>query len=370
MGRMKEKAALAASPQRPDANASPLPPPRKSSRVPRCIEENPAGGLDKKMHRRQPSSCRTAAEMPSAERDASPPRVDYIELGPLDRATLKMAQQIALRGGQKSATLFEAGWQPACDAPARIARAVRGSHRQRSVEVCFSAPCRRCPKCLAIKARDWRGRIMAEVARAARRGLRSWVVALTFDPVHLAGIVTRVPAGTPPDRYSEVVNSLAWPHVSAWIKRLRVGAATLGGRDKRTWPPANFVYSAFCEFGSKTGRLHYHLVMHETAPGGLQKRQLEQTWRSFVHPRLIHWERGTAAYVTKYVSKALGPRVHASKGYGTPEPANRAAPPRAASLAVEPLDHSPNGDAESASFHLSEPLPGEPKASAVLPAKA
>ena len=66
-----------------------------------------------------------------------------------------------------------------------------------------------------------------------------------------------------------------------------------------------------------SGLPHYHLLVHEQAPGATEERVLRQEWSTlgFSKFRLVHDERG-ASYAAKYLAKSTAARVRASKDYG------------------------------------------------------
>jgi len=174
------------------------------------------------------------------------------------------------------------------------------------------APCRKCPKCLQFRQMKWRERIINEILLTHNRGRRSWFVTLTFSPVHLAGVLaeaTRLSGSSP--RETRHVDKAAYRHVQGYLDRLR----------KASKSP--FRYVAVFEQGEKTGRSHYHLVIHEGDKKPILKRTLDNLWHSHVHARLltVDEERSisqVASYVSTYATKTQGIRIRASVSYGSP----------------------------------------------------
>lgn len=219
--------------------------------------------------------------------------------------TNKLAIGIALKGGRVAPGQFFGNWTWYCDNPIELKRRVTARHKEAAragsrivklvpMDVAAMVPCRKCAKCLQYRQMKWRNRAITEVTRAKR----TWFVTLTFDPVHLAGIL--IEANGAGDK--EVEGS-AYRHVQRYIKRLR--------------KVHTFRYLAVYERGEKTGRSHYHLLLHELDKP-ITKRVIERQWRSNVHARLVSSDGscGSASYITKYATKSFDIRPRASTGYG------------------------------------------------------
>lgn len=162
-------------------------------------------------------------------------------------------------------------------------------------------PCRRCAKCLQFRQMKWRERALLEVEQSPR----TWFVTLTFSPVHLAGVLSEaalLKKGTEFER----TQVAAYRHVQRYFKRLRKSV--------------RFRYLAVYELGSKTGRSHYHLLIHEL-DRPMPKSLLERLWLSNVHARLIDKgpRSGAASYITKYTIKHHSVRMKSSSNYGKKE---------------------------------------------------
>lgn len=229
-----------------------------------------------------------------------------------DDGTQKLAAKIALKGGRGLGATFISEEKPHCDSPVRIERRIlysrEGKHLgklklsdiTKALEVSMWAPCRRCAKCLQFRQCQWRERAIWECDRTRSSGHRTWFITLTFSPIHLAGI--RLSAKGTGDREIEAA---AYPHVQRFFKRLR----KLGNQ---------FRYMAVYELGERTGRSHYHMLLHEQGPRPTLKAQLESQWRSNVHARLVDGGEAhrKASYVTKYTVKSFSIRPRASARYG------------------------------------------------------
>lgn len=205
----------------------------------------------------------------------------------------------ALKGGAVSR--YQAGfkWSPYCDNPQRM---FRGSERNWDMvsEVWIDGlPCRRCEKCLRFRALRWRDRMGLEMLRAKR----TWFGTITFAPEHLAGIIFESMGSKHADR-ERAIDDAAYRHLQRYFKRLRKG----GNR---------FRYFACFELGEKTGRPHYHVLIHELGPRPIFQKTLDEQWRSFTMFSLVRNSRASANYVSKYLTKSFSVRPRASQSYGS-----------------------------------------------------
>lgn len=220
------------------------------------------------------------------------------------RAARRTAASIAIGGGTKYHLVWSAPWVPHCDSPVRIERVERGYPGQRPVGYEMWVPCRRCQKCLQIKSFLWSDRAQLEIALSPR----TWMVTLTFAPHHLAGILIEARKLTDdwcdPRQKVKAIERAAYAHVARYFKRVR----------KRTG--LRFRYMATAEYGEESGRLHYHVLVHELE-GPLTQRVLDACWRSHTHVRLVRDGYRAARYVAKYLTKDAASRMRASLFYGT-----------------------------------------------------
>lgn len=133
----------------------------------------------------------------------------------------------------------------------------------------FLHPCGQCMVCRIQKRDEWAIRIILE----SQQHEQTLFVTLTYDS----------------DNYPED-QSLSKRELQLFVKRLR----------KNT--NEKFRYFACGEYGGKTGRAHYHLVLF----GLRDYRWIEKSWnKGFVDVKLF--EAGKhAAYVAKYTTKAIG----------------------------------------------------------------
>ena len=101
---------------------------------------------------------------------------------------------------------------------------------------------------------------------------RSWFVTLTFDPIHLAGVVMESQSRKETDQTARI-EAAAYSHCQGYFKRLRKA----GGKSR---------YVAVPEYGEEKGRLHYHLLIHEIEQHSVTYRLLDRKWRSFINASL------------------------------------------------------------------------------------
>lgn len=147
--------------------------------------------------------------------------------------------------------------------------------------------CGKCKTCLAHSAsvKRWvvKTRIVAEIGAAQR----TWFVTLTLR--------------------KNMSDQLGYRLVQRWLKRLR----------KASSDPIR--YACVAEHGSKTGRLHYHVVLH--GPISLTERTVRSKWRGGISQATLVGStdaRNVALYSSKVASyTAKGGRFRFSQGYGS-----------------------------------------------------
>jgi len=203
-------------------------------------------------------------------------------------------------------TLFRNDHKPYCDKPVKVWRYQRPGEGSISLEIEHWAPCRSCEKCLLFRQLQWAERMTQELQAAPR----SWFVTLTFSEIHLAGIISEAyqKYGKASAREIELA---AYAHVQKYLKRLR---KTCG----------KFRFCAVPEYGDESGRLHYHLLVHETGHGAVLHRHLDGQWRSHTQANLVKSAAACGRYVSKYLTKNFS-RIRSSQWYGQEKPS---VPPR------------------------------------------
>lgn len=131
-------------------------------------------------------------------------------------------------------------------------------------------PCGKCPACLSNKRNEWSFRLMEEVKRSTSAAF----ITLTYHPKFV------------PD------SGVSKRHVQLFLKRLR--------KNQKNGKKIRYYFVA--EYGSKTGRPHYHSILFN-AEGG--EEAIRKAWMlKDSEIGLIHYGKVTEAsirYVTKYV---------------------------------------------------------------------
>lgn len=188
-----------------------------------------------------------------------------------------------------------------------------GQRTPPGMELVLLTACRRCRVCLRKKSRLWFFRAKNEIADAPR----TWFGTLTCSPENhyrldeLASSRKRDFWKSSPGKKFETQSVVLASEITKYLKRLRKMAGT------------RFRYLLVLEThdSAKTspemkGRLHAHLLIHEISGQlPITKAILDQQWRlGFTKWKLADQE--AAAYVSKYITKALDCRVRASLDYG------------------------------------------------------
>lgn len=212
-----------------------------------------------------------------------------------------------------------------CDEPVTVVVCGRGDVECRTAVnpgtltvILSGLPCRKCPKCLRIRASLWRERAMKEIGLADR----TWFCTFTLRPsVHHATFmeqlaIKRSKGWLESDFYNEQEEFLlrcqgGFALATKFWKNLRKPQA---GEE-----PIRIKYLLTCE-RHISGLPHFHALIHERA-GSVTYRRLESRWcrYGFMQAKLLSDGAKAARYVTKYVAKdMLGLRIHASQRYGLP----------------------------------------------------
>lgn len=230
----------------------------------------------------------------------------------------------ALEGGAERRSFLDIHWNVAgnCQSPREREMFARPSPERGEryivvapgkptpIRVRMTVRCRKCDKCLALRASQWRNRALIEWRRAAR----TWFGTLTLAPgehdrvLHVARRYARM-RGYDFDAESfgeqfALRHRVISRYLTLYLKRLRKQSG------------AKFKYILVAEH-HKSGLPHYHCLIHEvTEEDILPKRLLEGEWpHGFTSWRLVTDAR-QSAYVCKYLSKTSAARVRASLGYG------------------------------------------------------
>lgn len=187
--------------------------------------------------------------------------------------------------------------------------ATYGEDRDGPYCVQLTARCRKCEKCLKLRAQSWAARCRAEISVSRR----TWFATLTYRPEarYLAELRARQALGrrgTDFDQLSgneqfQALHNVMQRDVTLMLKRLRKAGAV-------------FRYLLVLE-PHKDGQPHYHLMIHETAEP-IRYATLKEQWSlGFSQFKLLETDEPKAAwYAAKYLSKHQASRVRASLKYG------------------------------------------------------
>jgi len=159
----------------------------------------------------------------------------------------------------------------------------------------------------------WRERARAEFEFAPR----TWMVTLTFSPIHLAGLFMQLNPNK--GSLNQQIDDVCYREVQKYFKRL-----VKAGHAFRYFAVFEGQYESPQSDGQaeKLHRAHYHLMLHEKNRP-ISWRQITDAWRrgSFSHAKLAG-SIAAASYVTKYLTKSGG-RMRASILYGRPQDAQK-----------------------------------------------
>jgi len=225
---------------------------------------------------------------------------------------LKLYKRLALRGDARSPTYAASSWTPYCDDPRTVVLFSKHTREYSlkdmkkvevpSMEVQIKVPCRKCDSCLVVRQLQWADRAKNELGSQP-----DWFVTLTFNDAELNPIIAMALIGASADGRDDLrasdLDTAAYPLIQKWFKRLRFAGH-------------QFRYLAVCELGEKTGRLHYHVILHDQR-ASLTAQLIEDSWpHGHSHKSSVRNGSATARYVAKYLTKDSGVRFRASFRYG------------------------------------------------------
>lgn len=156
---------------------------------------------------------------------------------------------------------------------------------QQKTKIRFTAPCGRCHRCLINKKEDWTFRIWQEWRHAETANF----ITLTYDENHVP--------------IADFTPTLNKPDLSGFIKRLKKRQSYLlqtkyMDLDQTKW---KLRYFACGEYGTKTDRPHYHIIMFNLLPELLEK--IGEVWTDGQIQVERKIGKGAIAYTAKYVMK-------------------------------------------------------------------
>lgn len=162
----------------------------------------------------------------------------------------------------------------------------------------FPASCRRCYPCMQRNINQWSFRMLEE----KKQSNSIHFVTLTYNTKYIPIIQSSC------GRYH--TTNLDKGHLTNFLKRLREKTRRNKNWDNPYWVEGKpLKYYACGEYGAKTKRSHYHLILFNTT-----RELIEESWRNYVNPEtgeVIDYghcdiqipRKGAIGYVMKYVSK-------------------------------------------------------------------
>lgn len=229
----------------------------------------------------------------------------------------------ALAAGGERVSLTRVRWDVAgrCEAPRPVIRFARPARERdgsvtvargkpHPMEVELMTPCRKCSRCLAMRAAHWRHRAVSEIQASPRAWFCTWTLSpeARFRTLSMA----RAALSAQSVEYESIPPA---EQFGAWCKQIgREFTLGLKRLRKNTRSPVRYVIIAE---GHKDGTPHFHGLIHEVSPlhPVTHKALVRDVWRlGFARYKLA--DAATGGYVTKYLTKSSLVRVRASRGYG------------------------------------------------------
>lgn len=152
----------------------------------------------------------------------------------------------------------------------------------------IDVPCGKCYSCQRSRLNGWRIRLLAEYERYPN----SVFITLTFDERYIVEFENN------PNRAVRLFLDRCRKYYGSGLRHFIIG-----------------------EYGDTTGRFHYHGIIFNTPPGGLEYDVFRRLWK-YGHIFLGYCKRKTIDYVVKYITKdpkddRVPPRLIVSKGLGS-----------------------------------------------------
>ncbi|QIG75998.1 replication protein [Rhizobium phage RHph_N39] len=180
-------------------------------------------------------------------------------------------------------------------------------------------PCRKCPKCLRIRALKWSERAMNQTGNS----LRTWWCTFTMNPhwqhrVFMEELARKTQRGYLDADFND--------EAKEFLLRCQGGLKLMTKfwknvrKPQKGEEPIQLKYLLVAE-RHVSGLPHYHALVHEQA-GSVTYRRLSSRWLryGFFHGKLVGTDdlspKKAASYVTKYIAKDMLCRVRASERYG------------------------------------------------------
>lgn len=167
-------------------------------------------------------------------------------------------------------------------------------------------PCGKCIGCRLENSRDWATKGSYE----ALLHKDNWFLTITYDDEHLPEAQTRINPETGEEQNPNPGGTLQPEHITLFIKRLRTTY-------ERKYNHKGIRYMAAGEYGSETGRAHYHMILFNCPINPTQMKfwkynenhealwrcpDLEKIWgKGMIVAAEVNWN--TIAYVARYCMK-------------------------------------------------------------------
>lgn len=190
-------------------------------------------------------------------------------------------------------------------------------------------PCGQCIGCRIQQREDWTTRIELEARDWNPESV--WFITLTYDEEHVPGMILGTGEIVRNAKYTwdtkksvpESVQILLYPDIQKFLKRLR---KALGGKLR---------YFCCGEYGDKTARPHYHMILYGWIPSDLEdvykgrpngyytSKFLEECW-GMGQIMMANAKPATYRYVAGYVTKKMyelgGRKQNEYEKLGQPKP--------------------------------------------------
>lgn len=152
----------------------------------------------------------------------------------------------------------------------------------------INVPCGTCIWCKARRRNDWSYRLWIEY----RKSNSAYFITMTYDQSKLVDYLD--------EKTGELLPSLHKPHVQNFIKRVRKSQETFLA--KHNTENRQIRYYLCGEYGEKTKRPHYHMIIFNLETE--IKEKIPTLW-GLGHVHIGTCNAKTIAYTTKYVMKDL-----------------------------------------------------------------
>lgn len=186
------------------------------------------------------------------------------------------------------------------------AKSIRATGRYRNVQ---AIPCGKCIGCRLEYSKDWATKGIFE----AEQWKDNWFLTITYDNEHLPEAAPAINEETGEEMEPNPGGTLKPTDITNFMKRLRT-------HYERKYNHTGIRFMACGEYGSGTGRAHYHAICfnlpiqqknmsfheyNENYEALWRCPELEEIWRKgMIVAAEVNWN--TCAYVARYITKKIG----------------------------------------------------------------